>query len=42
MKDGMQHGKYTAWYQNGEIAKEGNFFEGKEDGKFTYYYEGKK
>ena len=42
MKDGMQDGKYTAWYENGEIAKEGNFIQGKENGKFLSYYAGKK
>src|SRR3954471_19491160 len=42
MKDGMQDGKYTAWYENGEIAKEGNFIQGKENGKFLIYYAGKK
>ena len=24
--------------KNGDIAKEGTFFEGKENGKFTFYY----
>ena len=42
MKDGMQDGKFTAWYETGEIAKEGNFIEGKENGKFITYYAGKK
>ena len=34
MKDGMQDGKYIAWYENGDIAKEGTFLKGKENGKF--------
>jgi hypothetical protein len=29
MKNGMQDGKFTAWYENGELAKEGSFAEGK-------------
>ena len=33
-KDGMQDGKSMSWYENGDIAKEGNFTRGKEDGKF--------
>jgi hypothetical protein len=38
IKNGMQDGKFTAWYETGEIAKEGAFTEGKENGKFVTYY----
>ena len=31
MKNAMQHGKFVAWYANGEIAKEGTFFEDTDD-----------
>ena len=42
LKDGMQDGKYTAWYENGDIAKQGLFSKGKANGKFILYYPGKK
>jgi len=42
IKNGMQDGKFTAWYENGEIAKEGTFIQGKENGKFLTYYAVKK
>ena len=29
IKNGMQDGKYTAWYENGEVAREGTFQKGK-------------
>ena len=37
--DIILHGKYTLWYENGQIKFKGNFKDGKRDGKFTWWYE---
>tara|TARA_Y100000031_G_C8030848_1_gene297052 strand:- start:63 stop:557 length:495 start_codon:yes stop_codon:yes gene_type:complete len=37
VKDG--NGKWTSYYENGEIERERNYKDGKEDGKWTSYYE---
>ncbi|MEY4030031.1 MAG: hypothetical protein RJA90_1230, partial [Bacteroidota bacterium] len=35
-------GKYKAWFESGQLAKEGNYVYGKENGKWLIYYENKK
>ena len=43
LKDGMQDGLETHWYENGKKKLEGNYKDGKPDGFETYWYEnGKK
>jgi len=33
------HGKYTLWYENGQIKFQGNFKDGKKEGKLTWWYD---
>ncbi len=38
MKDGKKNGKWTAWYENGQMASEGSYQEDKKNGKWTAWY----
>ena len=31
------YGKYTSWYENGQIEREGNYKDNKKDGKWTQW-----
>ena len=37
--DGKEDGKWTRWYENGQIESEGNYKDGKKDGKWTWWHE---
>ena len=37
--NGKEEGKWTDYYENGQIESEGNYKDGKEDGKWTLYHE---
>lgn len=42
-KNGKRHGKWTSWFDNGNIWSEGSFKDGLDDGKRTVYHQnGKK
>ena len=36
--DGRVDGKWTEWYENGQIKSEGNYKDNKRDGKWTGWY----
>ena len=38
MKDGKKNGKWTEWYENGQMASEGSYQEDKKNGKWTAWY----
>ncbi len=38
MMDGKKNGKWTAWYENGQMALEGSYQEDKKNGKWTAWY----
>jgi hypothetical protein len=38
-KDGKKDGKWTVWYENGQIRSEGNYYDGKPYGIWTEWYE---
>ena len=39
MKDGKKNGKWTEWYENGQMASEGSYQEDKKIGKWTAWHE---
>ena len=39
LKNGKLDGKWTAWYENGQIKRETNYKDAKPDGKATEWYE---
>ena len=38
-KNGLDHGEWTFYYQNGNFQTTGSFFEGKRIGEWKYFYE---
>ena len=38
-KDGKRDGKWTTWYENGQIKSEEYYKDGERDGKWTTWYE---
>jgi len=38
-KDGLKHGKYKSYYDNGKNQSKGKYKNGKKVGKLTFYYE---
>lgn len=40
-KDGLKHGKYKSWFNNGNLNTEGNFYNGKKEGLFKIYHTNK-
>lgn len=39
LKEGLLHGPYATYYEEGQVESEGNYEEGNEVGTFTEYYE---
>ena len=35
--NGRPHGLRTEWYENGQKKEEGNFINGEQQGRWTYY-----
>ncbi len=35
----VRHGWFKSWYENSQVASEGNYREGLKQGRWTYYYE---
>ena len=38
---GMPHGRYIEYYKNGNVSRNGSFYNGKEDSTWYFYYENK-